>query len=348
MRWLTRFLKGSSYLCPALDIGTFSLKLVQSERKGNSYKVKTYGLKEYEEQVFAGTEIINEFELVRSIKKLYEELKISDKQVIISIPLNSCFYSVLSVPTTKDPEEAVTEYMQSIISPEEFPLVKIDYRVLPISIEIGNMDIAITAIRKDFLESRVKLLRKAGLEPVVIDIEPAAINNQFYLNNPGQTATPVCLVDIGAAYTKVIISFRGYPYVTRNIEYGGISLTEQIQKEFMLSFEDAERLKRGEQIKDYSPKDLKEITQKFLKKIITETLWTIENFRDRFNLQVEDIYLYGGTTKLEGIEKFFNDLIGKECFRGIPLSFSGIPKCEEFAVAAGLSLRYKGDRNAKI
>ncbi|WP_456341676.1 type IV pilus assembly protein PilM [Thermovibrio sp.] len=348
MGWLSRFLKGSGYLYPALDVGTSSLKLVQSERKGSSYKVKTYGVKEYGEQVFAGTEIIDEFELIRSIKELFKELKVKDKQVIIHVPLNSCFYSVLSVPATKDPEEAVTEYMQSIISPEEFPLVKIDYRVLPISIEKGNMDIAIAAVRKDFLEGRIKLLQKAGLEPVVIDIEPAAINNQFYLNNPEQTATPVCLVDIGASYTKVIISFGGYPYITRNVEYGGISLTEQIQKEFMLSFEDAERLKRGEPIKEYKPEDIKEIALRFLKKIITETLWTIENFKDRFNLDVDSIYLYGGTAKLEGIEEVFNELTGKECVRGAPLSFAGIPECEEFAVATGLSLRYKGDKNAKV
>ncbi len=350
MGWLSKFLKGSNYLYLALDIGTSSLKVVQSEKKGSLYKVKSYGLKEYKEQVFAGTEIIDEFELINSIKELLREQKIKDKEVVIHVPLNSCFYSVLSVSAAKDPEEAVTEYMQSIISPEEFPLVKIDYRILPISIEKGNMDIAIAAVRKDFLEGRIKLLKKAGLEPVVIDIEPAAINNQFYLNNPDQTAVPVCLVDIGASYTKIIISFGGYPYITRNVEYGGISLTEQIQKELMLSFEDAERLKRGETIsvKEHKPEDITDIKVKFLKKIITETLWTIENFKDRFNLEVNKIYLYGGTAKLKGIEEIFNELTGKECRKGAPLAFSGIPECEEFAVAAGLSLRYKGNKDAKV
>jgi type IV pilus assembly protein PilM len=348
MGWLERFLKGSGYLFPAVDIGTFSVKVVQSERKGNSYKVKNYGLKEYEEQVFAGTEIIDEIALINSIKALFKELRIKDKEVIIHVPLNSCFYSVISVPSSKNPEEAVTDYMRSIINPEEFPLVKVDYRVLPISIEKGNVDIAIAAVRKDFLESRIKLLKKANLEPVVIDIEPAAINNQFYLNHPDRTATPVCLVDIGASYTKVIISFGGFPYITRNVEYGGISLTEQIQKEFMLSFEDAEKLKRGEQVKDFSYSDAQEIITKFLKKIITETLWTIENFKDRFNLEVEQIYLYGGSAKIEGIEEIFKELTGKDTSRGAPLSFSGIPECEEFAVATGLSLRYKGDKNAKV
>jgi len=348
MGWLGRVLKGSGYLYPALDIGTSSIKVVQSERKGNSYKVKTYGLREYQEQVFAGNEIIDEYELIKTINQLFKELKISDKKVTIHVPLSSCFYSVLSVPATKEPEQAVMEYMQSIISADEFQQVKIDYRVLPISIEKGHMDIAIAAVRKDFLERRTKLLRQAGLEPVVIDIEPAAINNQFYLNNPESTAVPVCLVDIGATYTKVIVSFGGFPYVTRNVEYGGISLTEQIQKEFMLSFEDAEKLKRGEPVKNLTYSDAERIVEDFLKKIVTETMWTIENFSDRFRLEVENIYLYGGTSKLPEAPEVFKNNSGIETKRGAPLAFSGIPESEEFAVAAGLSLRYKGDRNVKI
>jgi len=348
MGWLEKYFKGSWYLFPGIDIGTSSIKIVQSEKRGNSYRVKGYGKKEYREQVFAGTEIIDELELINTLKSLLKEMKLKERQVTIHVPLHSCFYSVISVPPSKEPEEAVTNYIKSIISPEEFPSVKVDYKVLPVSIDKEHTDIAIAAVKKDFLVRRVNLLKQANLEPIIIDIEPAAINNQFYLNNPDKTAYPVCLVDLGASYTKVIISYGGFPYVTRNVEYGGISLTKQIQKEFMLSFEDAERLKRGEPLKEISPEDIKEIVVKFIRKIVTEILWTIENFKDRFNLEVEKIYLYGGSSKLEGVEELFSEFTGKESVRGAPLSFSGIPECEEFAVATGLSLRYKGDENAKV
>ncbi len=348
MGWLVKFFKGSDYLVPALDIGTSSLKLVQSERKGNSYKVKVFGKKEYREQVFAGVEVIDEFELIDTIKELYRELSIKDKEVIIHVPLSACFYSVISIPSSKNPEEAVIDYMKSIINPEEFSLVNIDYKVLPVSIEKGNVDIAIAAIRKDFLESRVKLLKEAGLTPVVIDVEPAAINNQFYLNNPEKTVSPVCLVDIGASFTKVIVSFGGYPYITRNVEIGGQAINEQLQKEFMLSSQDVELLKRGETIKDLTYDEAFGVIKKVLRKIATEIMWTIDNFKDRFNLEVESIYLYGGSAKLKGIVDFLGELSGLEVGRGNPLGFSGIFGNEEFAVASGLSIRYKGDENAKV
>jgi len=348
MEWLWKFLKGTEHLYPAIDIGTSSVKLVKTEKIGNSYKVKAHGKKEYREQVFAGTEIIDEFELVRAITNLVTQLKIKDKEVAIHVPQNSCFYSVLSVPATKEPEQAVSEYMQTIISPEELPHVKIDYKVLPISVEKGHIDIAVAAVKKEVIDKRVKIIRQAGLTPAVIDIEPAAINNQFYLNHPENTAIPVCLIDIGAAFTKVVISFGGYPYIIRTIETGGIALTEQIQKEFMLSFEDAERLKRGEAVKELSYQQIVPIVGEFLKKIATEALWTIENFMDRYNIAVEEIYLYGGTAKLQDADSMFQEFSNKKTYKGEPLLFSGIPGNEEFAVSAGLSLRYKGDHNAKV
>ena len=348
MGWLIKFFKGSDYLVPALDVGTSSLKLVQSERKGNKYRVKIFGKKEYREQVFAGVEVIDEFELVDTIKELYKELSIKDKEVIIHIPLSACFYSVISIPSSKNPEEAVIDYMKSIINPEEFSLVNIDYKILPVSIEKGNVDIAIAAIRKDFLESRIKILQEAGLTPVVIDIEPAAINNQFYLNNPEKTVSPVCLVDIGASFTKVLVSFGGYPYITRNVEIGGQAINEQLQREFMLSSQDVELLKRGETVKDVTYDDAFSVIKKVLRKIATEIMWTIDNFKDRFNLEVESIYLYGGSAKLKGIVDFLGELSGLEVSRGNPLGFSGIFGNEEFDVASGLSIRYKGDENAKV
>jgi len=348
MEWLIKFLKGSDYLVPALDIGTHSVKLVQSERKGNNYKVKVFGKKEYKEQVFAGMEVIDEFELIESIRELYQELSIKDKEVIIHVPLSACFYSVISIPPSKEPEEAVIDYMKSIINPEEFSFIRIDYKILPISIEKGNIDIAIAAVRKDFLEQRIKLLKKADLNPVVVDIEPAAINNQFYLNNPDKTVSPVCLVDIGASFTKVVVSFGGYPYITRNVEIGGQTINEQLQREFMLSSQDVELLKRGEDIKGITYDEAFNVIKQILRKIATEIMWTIDNFKDRFSLEVESIYLYGGSAKLKGITEFLEDLLGLKVSRGDPLGFSGIFGNEEYAVAAGLSIRYKGDENAKV
>jgi type IV pilus assembly protein PilM len=345
--WLSRFFSGN-YLVPALDIGTYSLKLLQLEKKGRSYKVKKKGKKEYKDRIFAGTELLDEYSLVEHIKELYRELQIKDKEVVIHIPLYMSFYNVISVPVSKKPEEAVVEYMKGILTPEELSNVKLTYKVLPVSIKKGNMDIAIAAVRRGYVEHRIKILSSAGLNPVVIDIEPAALNNQYYLNNPANLATPVCIVGIGASFTKIVVSFGGYPYVTRNIEIGGNLITEELQKEFMLSKKEAEKLKRGEEVNNISYSEAFKVISSVLRRAFTEVMWTIDTFRERFDLEVSSIKLYGGSSKIKGITEFFNEISNIEVTLGAPLSFAGVSDSEEFAVAAGLSIRYKGDENAKV
>ena len=346
MSWLEKLVKGNNYLHPGIDIGTSSVKVVQSEKKGKRYTLKKFGVKPYKEQAFAGAEIVDEIEITNTLRELLEELKIKDRKAQIHIPLHSCFYSVISVPKSKDPEEAVSDYIKSIIQAEEFSKIKVDYRILPISIEKRHIDIAIAAIKNEVIEERKKLLKRIKIEPVVIDIEPAALNNQYYLNNPQNVAVPVCLIDIGATFTKITISFGGYPYITRNVEFGGDNLTENIQKEFMLTQEEAEKLKANFKMSENNK--LKDIIYSFLNRISTETLWTIESFKDRFNLNIEEILLYGGTSKLNGIEEMFASLINLKVKRGYPLHFSGLEGHEELAVATGLSIRKKGDENAKV
>jgi type IV pilus assembly protein PilM len=117
----------------------------------------------------------------------------------------------------------------------------------------------------------------------------------------------------------------------------------------MLSVEDAEKLKKGNGIKDVTYEEaFKKVIIRSIKKITTEISWTIENFKDRFKLDVGKIYLYGGSSKLKGIVDVIKELTGKEVRKGSPFNISGIESGEEFGVAVGLSLRYKGDTDVKI
>ncbi|MEO2069471.1 MAG: pilus assembly protein PilM [Desulfurobacteriaceae bacterium] len=349
MKWIENFLWGGERLLPGIDIGTYSIKLVQLEKQKENYSLKVKGEIIYEDQVFAGSEIVDAFTLASYVKEILKMNLIEEKEVAIHIPLVSCFYSVISSPPTQPPEEAVMNYMQSIISPEELAQVKVDYRVLPVSIDNNNLDIAVAAIKREYLEERIGIVVQAGLKPVVVDIEPATISNQFYFNYPDETGSPVCIVDIGATFTKIVVSFGGYPYITRNVEYGGNSITEHLQKEFLLGVEEAESLKKGETVNDITYEEaFDKVIREAIKKIVTEVLWTIDNFKDRFNMDVNKIYLYGGSSKLEGIVEVFKDVSKKEVFKGKPFKFKNESKSEEFGIAVGLSLRYKGDSDVKV
>jgi hypothetical protein len=63
----------------------------------------------------------------------------------------------------------------------------------------------------------------------------------------------VALVNMGAAVTNINVLARGQSVFWRDISFGGNQFTEALQREFNLSFEAAEALKRGEPVDRYRP-----------------------------------------------------------------------------------------------
>lgn len=340
---------GGDYYFPAIDIGTSSAKLVQIDRKGNELKLITHGEVVYEDQVFAGTEVMDRYALVDYIRRLVDDFGAMGKKIVTHIPAHACFYTVLTIPRTKAPGEAVLSFIRETFPQGELTQIKLDYQIIPTTAEGNTIDIAVATVKRDFLEEYTSIITEAGLVPAIVDIEPAAISNQFYFNHPEAINEAVCMVDIGASFTKVVVSHGGYPYTVRVVELGGNTITEQIQREFVLTKEDAERLKRGEDLEsvDYSTAFEKVISPS-IKRIATEISWTIKSFEDRYRKNVDTIYLYGGSSRLQRLPDELKDITDKEVLFGFPLNFFGVTGYEDFDVAVGLSLRFKGDSGAKV
>src|SRR2546422_2549286 len=110
------------------------------------------------------------------------------------------------------------------------------------------MDVLLVAVKKDKILNHTNVLAQAGKTPVVVDIDAFALQNCFEVNydpDPGQT---VALLNVGASVMNINIVRGGVPLFTRDVSVGGNQYTDALQKELDLSFEDAERLKHGENI----------------------------------------------------------------------------------------------------
>ncbi|WP_196799784.1 pilus assembly protein PilM [Desulfurobacterium sp. TC5-1] len=340
---------GRKVLFTGVDIGTSSIKVCKLRERKGLYNVVNYGKMDYEESYIVGTEIIDFVSLSAKMKESVQAVVPDAKNIAVHVPLSLCFYTVISASPSENPDEIALEHIKGIISEDDLDKVVVKYQVLPVSISEDHIDIAIAAVKRDILEEYTALAENAGLKIQVIDIEPCAINNQFYLNYPDKVIDCVCLVDIGATFTKIVISYGGYPYLTRNIEIGSNTITEQLQKEYLISYGEAERLKFGNDIESISyDKALDEVISKIIRKISTEIIWAIDNFNDRFGRDVEEIYLFGGGAKQKNLVSLLKAFTNKKVELGEPLYFSGIEGAQEFAVSCGLSLRFKGDEHAKV
>jgi type IV pilus assembly protein PilM len=123
--------------------------------------------------------------------------------------------------------------------------VELDFQILDPDAEGLQMNVLLVAAKRELVEGRVSLLREAGLEPAIIDVDAFAIHNAFELNYPEAMQGVVGLVNIGHEVTNVNILDDGVPVLTRDLSVGTRRFREDLQREKGLSAEDSEKVVTG-------------------------------------------------------------------------------------------------------
>ncbi len=88
-----------------LDIGSYSIKLIQTEKKGNNYKLITFG------EVRTPADINSDSEkdkliIATVIRKLCLDCKVSTKNVVLALPESEVFSQVIELPPLSENELA--------------------------------------------------------------------------------------------------------------------------------------------------------------------------------------------------------------------------------------------------
>lgn len=101
-----------------------------------------------------------------------------------------------------------------------------------------QVEVLLAACRKENVELRKAVLEIGGLKASVVDIEAHAMKRAFDLvNNPDSLV--VAIIDIGATMTTLSVLAEDRAIYTREQLFGGKQLTEEIQRRYSLSYEEA-------------------------------------------------------------------------------------------------------------
>ena len=121
----------------------------------------------------------------------------------------------------------------------------------------------------------------------------------------------VALLNIGASIMNVNVVKGGTSVFNRDIAVGGNQYTDAIQKDLNLSFEQAEALKKGEQVEGAAPESLHPILQAVSENIAMEIQKTFDFFRATSQEdRIDQIFLSGGTAKIHGLRDLLADRFG--------------------------------------
>ncbi len=196
-----------------------------------------------------------------------------------------------------------------------YPLeeVAIDFEVQGLSARNPErVDVLLAACRKENVEVREAALALAGLTAKVVDVEAYALERSYALLSSQLGADTdqltVAVVDIGATMTTLSVLHNGRTIYTREQLFGGRQLTEEIQRRYGLSVEEAGLAKKqGGLPDDYDS----EVLRPFKDAVVQQVSRSLQFFfaAGQFN-DVDYIVLAGGTASIQDLDRLIQQKIG--------------------------------------
>jgi len=112
----------------------------------------------------------------------------------------------------------------------------------------------------------------------------------------------VALLNIGASVMNINIVRGGIPLFTRDVSVGGNQYTDALQKELDLSFDDAERLKKGDTLPTVTDEQKGQILRSVSDILTLEIQKTFDFFRATASGEnIQRIMVAGGTARVPGL-----------------------------------------------
>lgn len=335
-----------------LDISSSSVKLLELSRSGDRYKVESYAVASLPANSVVEKNINDVEGVGESITKVLSIAKAKQKNVAVAVSGSAVITKIIEM------EAALTEdQMESQIAVEAdqyipYPLdeVAIDFEVQGVSERDEELvDVLLAACRKENVDLRVNAIEFSGLNAKIVDVEAYAMERAFELikDQLEYENHVVAVVDVGATMTTLSVLVDGRTVYTREQLFGGKQLTEEIQRRFGLTYEEAGLAKKqGGLPEDYEP----EVLEPFKEAVVQQVTRSLQFFfsSSQYN-EVDYIVLAGGVAAMPDLAGLVEDKLGMPTIVANPFVNMGVTsKVNEVAlgndapammIACGLAMR---------
>lgn len=287
-----------------LDISSTTVKLLELSRAGDRYRVESYSVEPLPANSVVEKNIVGVQEVGDSIRRVVDRAKTKQKQAAIAVSGSAVITKTIEMNAGLKDHEIEDQISIEADQYIPYPLdeVAIDFEVLGPSEENPEMNrVLLAACRRENVEIRQEVLAAAGLEAKVVDVEAYAMERAYSMI-AGQIADDVevvAIVDVGASMTTLSVLVDGKIIYTREQLFGGKQLTEEIQRRYGLSFEEAGLGKKQGGLPDEYEV---EVLEPFKEAVVQQVSRSLQFFysSSQYN-SVEYIVLAGGTASINGL-----------------------------------------------
>ncbi len=302
-----------------LDIGSSSLKVISLKKSKRGYELTNFGIAPLPPQTIVDRALMNSGAVVDAIRRLIDTQVIRSKEAAISISGHSVIIKKISLPQMSQAElDNQIQWEAEQYIPFDINDVNVDVQILnPQGEEQGQMDVLLVAGKKDMIYDYTTVVSEAGLDPVVVDVDAFSVVNAFEASYGLPEEDTLALVNIGASVTNIVVVQNGLVSFTRDITMGGNQFTEEIQKQLVVSYEEAEDMKLGgdpnAEADSVIPQEVERIIQEVCETLASEIRRSLEFFSaTNQESEISKVYLCGGTSKISSLPAILQDQLEVE------------------------------------
>jgi type IV pilus assembly protein PilM len=299
-----------------IDISSSVVKVLELNKKSDKYFVESYAVEPLPVNAVVESRIENRDEVAGAIRRAIKRSGTKAKEAAVAVSANSAITKTVSFPASLSERELEENVILEAENYIPYPLeeVRLDFEVIgPSAADPEALDVLLAASRRENVDARTEVVEKSGLKAKLVDVEAYTMENAFdliaqQLPHHGQGLT-VAVVDVGATVTTLHVLVDGMIVFTREQTFGGRMLTEDIERHYGLSYQEAGRAKKdGSLPDDYVPKVL-EPFKRSMTMTVTRALQFFFSASTQYQ-SIDHILLAGGCSSIEGVDKMIEEETG--------------------------------------
>jgi type IV pilus assembly protein PilM len=229
-----------------LDVGSYAIKVVEMKHSAAGSEIVNVGIKKLLPGAIVDGEPMDRDAVITAIREVFEERSIINREAASAICGRSVIIKKIKMDEMDDEtaREVITLEAEQYV-PFEKEELSVDFEILRRGLPDNTMEVLLVAAKKDKVLSHIQLLKDCDLEPTVIDVDTFAVQNAFELNYDYEKGKVYALIDVGLSATNIGIVRDGIPLFNRDIQFGGETFVEGMQRKLGITSEEARAALEG-------------------------------------------------------------------------------------------------------
>jgi len=302
-----------------VDISSTAVKLLELSRTDRAaaglYRVEAFTIEPLPVNAVVEKKVSDIDVVGQAIRRAVAKAGTKTRRAACALAGSTVITKVVSMPATLSGAEMETQIQLEADQSIAYPLeeVNIDFDLLGPSANNAEMvDVLLAASRRENVDDRVAALALGGLRTEIVDVEAYVMENacaqllaRFGDECPDQV---VAVADVGATTTTLHVLHDGQTIYTREQQFGGNQLLEELHRRYGLArIQALERLEDNRLPESFAT----EVLGPFKEALAQQIGRALQFFYSAStHNRTDQLLLAGGTARIEKIDELVEERLG--------------------------------------